>query len=169
MRAAYGGGGPRALSVGGLFRISRGMIRFVLMVNKQGQTRLAQYMNMHNIEERCALEAEVIRKCLGRNETQCSFFEFRGYKVVYRRYASLFFIVGVEGDDEVRPCMPASPRMRPTLSHGVRAHSARRMSSRSSSSSTPWLRRSIGTLRTSANWISCSTSKRPTSSLMKWS
>ncbi|KAG8457263.1 hypothetical protein KFE25_011937 [Diacronema lutheri] len=76
------------------------MIRFVLMVNKQGQTRLAQYVNMHNIEERCALEAEVIRKCLSRNESQCSFFEFRGYKVVYRRYASLFFIVGVEGDDE---------------------------------------------------------------------
>ncbi|KAJ1637628.1 AP4 complex subunit sigma putative [Pavlovales sp. CCMP2436] len=76
------------------------MIRFVLMVNKQGQTRLAQYVNMHNIEERCALEAEVIRKCLSRNESQCSFFEFRGYKVVYRRYASLFFIVGVEGEDE---------------------------------------------------------------------
>jgi len=78
------------------------MIRFVLMVNKQGQTRLAQYVNMHNIEERCALESEVIRKCLSRTETQCSFYEFRGYKVVYRRYASLFFIVGVEGDDEVR-------------------------------------------------------------------
>mmetsp|Transcript_17019 Transcript_17019/g.43992 ORF Transcript_17019/g.43992 Transcript_17019/m.43992 type:complete len:156 (+) Transcript_17019:104-571(+) len=76
------------------------MIRFVLMVNKQGQTRLAQYVNMHNIEERCALESEVIRKCLSRTETQCSFYEFRGYKVVYRRYASLFFIVGVEGDDE---------------------------------------------------------------------
>ena len=31
---------------------------------------------------------------------QCSFYEYRGYKIVYRRYASLFFIVGVEGDDE---------------------------------------------------------------------
>ena len=35
-----------------------------------------------------------------RAQQQCSFFEYRGYKVVYRRYASLFFIVGVEGDDE---------------------------------------------------------------------
>ena len=70
---------------------------------------------------------------------QCSFYEYRGYKVVYRRYASptlplpvpvpvpvpvplslsvilrvslpltrtryasLFFIMGVEGEDEVRP------------------------------------------------------------------
>ena len=42
------------------------MIRFVLMVNKQGQTRLAQYYETHRMEERCALEAEVIRKCLSR-------------------------------------------------------------------------------------------------------
>ena len=76
-------------------------IRFVLMVNKQGQTRLAQYYERFSkMDERCALESEVIRKCLSRTETQCSFYEYRGYKVVYRRYASLFFIVGVEGEDE---------------------------------------------------------------------
>ena len=75
-------------------------LRFVLMVNKQGQTRLAQYYEKHQMDERCALEAEVIRKCLSRTDTQCSFYEYRGYKIIYRRYASLFFIVGVEGDDE---------------------------------------------------------------------
>lgn len=32
---------------------------------------------------------------------QCSFVEHRNYKVVYRRYASLFFLVGVD-NDEVR-------------------------------------------------------------------
>ncbi|KAG2910039.1 hypothetical protein PC114_g9897 [Phytophthora cactorum] len=75
------------------------MIKFVLMVNKQGQTRLAQYYDFLSIQERVALEAEIIRKCLGRNESQCSFVEYRGYKVIYRRYASLFFIVGVKDDD----------------------------------------------------------------------
>ena len=80
--------------------LAAAMIRFVLMVNKQGQTRLAQYYETHRMDERCALEAEVIRKCLSRTDAQCSFYEFRGYKIVYRRYASLFFIVGVEGDDE---------------------------------------------------------------------
>jgi hypothetical protein len=30
---------------------------------------------------------------------QCSFFEHREYKVVYRRYASLFFMVGVDEDE----------------------------------------------------------------------
>jgi len=47
-----------------------------------------------SIEERVALESEIIRKCLSRTEFQCSFLEYRGFKVIYRRYASLFFIVG---------------------------------------------------------------------------
>ena len=43
---------------------------------------------------------QIIRRCLSRNETQCSFFEYRGYKIIYRRYASLFFVVAVDGDEE---------------------------------------------------------------------
>ena len=31
---------------------------------------------------------------------QCSFMEYRSYRVIYRRYASLFFIVGVDSDEE---------------------------------------------------------------------
>lgn len=55
--------------------------------------------------ERTALESEIIRKCLSRSELQCSFLEYRGYKVVYRRYASLFFIVGTKPspDEEENP------------------------------------------------------------------
>lgn len=70
------------------------MIAFILMVNKQGQTRLSSYYQWISMAERVALESEIIRKCLGRSELQCSFIEYRGYKVIYRRYASLFFIVG---------------------------------------------------------------------------
>jgi AP-4 complex subunit sigma-1 len=76
------------------------MIKFVLLVNKQGNTRLSSYYEWLSVEERGALEAEIIRKCLSRTESQCSFMEYRGYKVVYRRYASLFFIVGTDQDEE---------------------------------------------------------------------
>jgi AP-4 complex subunit sigma-1 len=48
------------------------MIQFIIMVNKQGQTRLAQYYEYLSIPERIALEAEIIRKCIGRNENQVS-------------------------------------------------------------------------------------------------
>ncbi|KAL0747516.1 hypothetical protein Bca101_029518 [Brassica carinata] len=91
-------------------------IRFILMVNKQGQTRLAQYYEWLTLEQRRALEGEIVRKCLARNDQQvnrplrpypplslpvsiCSFVEHRNYKIVYRRYASLFFMVGVDDDE----------------------------------------------------------------------
>lgn len=74
-------------------------IQFILLVNKQGQTRLAQYATWMSIPERTALEGEVVRKCLQRRESDCSFIEHLQYKLIYRRYASLFFIVGVEGQE----------------------------------------------------------------------
>lgn len=37
---------------------------------------------------------------MSRTEFQCSFIEYRGFKVIYRRYASLFFVVAVDGDEE---------------------------------------------------------------------
>ena len=120
-------------------------IKFVLLVNKQGQTRLAKYTDQSlSVEERRALEGEIVRKCLARSEKQvsstcvaiheflvcyqaltadlgtataylarsntfswslqCSFTEHRNMKVVYRRYASLFFLVGIDAEEvSVRP------------------------------------------------------------------
>ena len=48
--------------------------RFVLLVNKQGQTRLAKYTDASmGVEERRALEGEIVRKCLARSEKQACF------------------------------------------------------------------------------------------------
>ncbi|XP_065176569.1 uncharacterized protein LOC135806326 [Sycon ciliatum] len=74
-------------------------IKFVLLVNKQGQTRLSQYYEFTPIEERVSTEAEIIRKCLSRNETQCSFMDYKSFRVIYRRYASLYFILGVDSTE----------------------------------------------------------------------
>ena len=46
-------------------------VKFVLLVNKQGQTRLAKYTDQSlTVEERRALEGEIVRKCLARSEKQ---------------------------------------------------------------------------------------------------
>eukprot|EP00879_Flechtneria_rotunda_P029493 GHRR01031902.1.p1 GENE.GHRR01031902.1~~GHRR01031902.1.p1 ORF type:complete len:142 (+),score=32.16 GHRR01031902.1:244-669(+) len=75
-------------------------IKFLLLVNKQGQTRLAKYFTeLLSTDEKRALEGEIVRKCLARTDKQCSFFEHRSYKIIYRRYASLFFMVGVDDDE----------------------------------------------------------------------
>ena len=76
------------------------MIKFLIMVNKQGQTRLAQYYFDIPMKERITLEGELVRKCLGRQLNNCSFLEHQDYKIIYRRYASLYFIMGVDPKEE---------------------------------------------------------------------
>ncbi|XP_040558112.1 AP-4 complex subunit sigma-1 isoform X2 [Gallus gallus] len=71
------------------------MIKFFLMVNKQGQTRLSRYYEHIEIHKRTMLEAEVIKHCLSRSKDQCSFIEYKDFKLVYRQYAALFVVVGI--------------------------------------------------------------------------
>ncbi|XP_053923361.1 AP-4 complex subunit sigma-1 isoform X1 [Cuculus canorus] len=71
------------------------MIKFFLMVNKQGQTRLSRYYEHVEINKRTVLEAEVIKNCLSRSKDQCSFIEYKDFKLVYRQYAALFVVVGI--------------------------------------------------------------------------
>ncbi|XP_042563024.1 AP-4 complex subunit sigma-1 [Clupea harengus] len=71
------------------------MIKFFLMVNKQGQTRLSKYYENVDISKRAALEADVVKGCLSRRKDECSFVEYKDYKLVYRQYAALYIVVGV--------------------------------------------------------------------------
>lgn len=45
------------------------MIKFFLLVNKLGQTRLAKYYEFMDLNERVLLEGECVRKCLGVKDT----------------------------------------------------------------------------------------------------
>ena len=115
------------------------MIKFMLMVNRQGQTRLSRYYTPVELSRRAVLEADVVRCCLSRKKDQvtsclstclpvclwptpvawvktktvvcsfnwagvcwqCSFVEYKDFKLVYRQYAALYIVVGVT-DSEVR-------------------------------------------------------------------
>jgi len=101
---------------------------------------------------------------------QCSFVEHAGGRVVYRRYASLFFLVGVDGD-EVRaarnPTLARPRRARPHPGPDP-APTPRRTSSRFWSSSTPSSKPWTATLATCASWTSCTTSRRRTMPWTRW-
>ncbi|KAM9432396.1 AP-4 complex subunit sigma-1 isoform 4-T4 [Salvelinus alpinus] len=71
------------------------MIKFLLMVNKQGQTRLSKYYEQVDIEKRPSLETDVVKRCLSRKKEECSFVEYKDFKLVYRQYAALFIVVGI--------------------------------------------------------------------------
>ncbi|XP_024133723.1 AP-4 complex subunit sigma-1 isoform X1 [Oryzias melastigma] len=78
------------------------MIKFVLMVNQQGQTRLSRYYEPVELSRRAALEADAVRCCLSRKKDQCSFVEYKDFKLVYRQYAALIIVVGVsDGENEL--------------------------------------------------------------------
>lgn len=75
------------------------MIKFFLICNRHGQTRLAQYYgDRPAAQERQKFETEVIRQCVSRNENTSFCFHHNDQKVVYKRYLAIYCIAGVEED-----------------------------------------------------------------------
>ncbi|GBG65241.1 hypothetical protein CBR_g50283 [Chara braunii] len=75
------------------------MIRFILLQNRQGKTRLAKYYVPLEDSEKHKLEYEVHRLVVNRDPKFTNFVEFRTHKVIYRRYAGLFFSMCVDVTD----------------------------------------------------------------------
>ncbi|KAI8380423.1 AP complex, mu/sigma subunit [Choanephora cucurbitarum] len=76
------------------------MLRFILVQNRQGKTRLAKWYVPYEDEEKVKLKGEVHRLIAPRDQkNQSNFVEYRNYKIVYRRYAGLFFCVCVDAND----------------------------------------------------------------------
>ena len=67
----------------------------------RGKTRLAKWYNPYTDDEKIRLKGEVHRLVAPRDQKhQSNFVEFRGSsKVVYRRYAGLFFCACVDAND----------------------------------------------------------------------
>ncbi|KAI3432013.1 Clat_adaptor_s domain-containing protein [Psidium guajava] len=77
----------------------RKMIRFILLQNRQGKTRLAKYYVPLEDSEKHKVEYEVHRLVVNRDPKFTNFVEFRTHKVIYRRYAGLFFSLCVDITD----------------------------------------------------------------------
>ncbi|KXZ56323.1 hypothetical protein GPECTOR_1g285 [Gonium pectorale] len=75
------------------------MIRFILLQNRAGRTRLSKYYVPIEEKERRKLEYEIHRLVVNRDPKHTNFLEFRTHKVVYRRYAGLFFSMCIDPSD----------------------------------------------------------------------
>ncbi|KAK3830277.1 MAG: clathrin adaptor complex small chain-domain-containing protein [Linnemannia gamsii] len=74
-------------------------INYVLLVSRQGKTRLAKWFTTLSPKEKSKIVKDVTQLVLARRTKMCNFLEYRDTKVIYRRYASLYFIAGVGPQD----------------------------------------------------------------------
>ena len=78
------------------------MIRFVLLQNRQGRTRLAKYYVPMDDAEKHGIEYDVHKIVTMRDPKFTNFVEFKTYKLIYRKYAGLFFSICCDvGDNEM--------------------------------------------------------------------
>ena len=75
------------------------MINFILLVSRQGKTRLSKWFVQMSNKEKARCSRELIATVLSRPPKMCNFIEYQDKKVIYKRYASLYFIACVDNDD----------------------------------------------------------------------
>ena len=75
------------------------MIHFVLLQNRQGKTRLAKWYTPYPTDEKRDIEVEIHRMVTTRDQKFTNFIEWSNYKIVYRRYAGLFFSLCIDTND----------------------------------------------------------------------
>ena len=79
------------------------------MQNRQGKTRLSKWYipppaaalgsSVNPELEKVRIEAEVHRLVTARDKKYTNFIEYNNYKLIYRRYAGLFFTIAVDTYD----------------------------------------------------------------------
>ena len=72
----------------------------MILCNRQGKVRLAKYYNVFTAKERARLLRDVSSSITNRSSRLCNFVEWtEDLKLIFRRYASLFFIFLVDKED----------------------------------------------------------------------
>ncbi|KAK8993435.1 hypothetical protein V6N11_033532 [Hibiscus sabdariffa] len=74
------------------------LIHFVLLISRQGKVRLTKWYSTYSQKERTKVIRELSGVILTRGPKLCNFVEWRGLKVVYKRYASLYFCMCIDPD-----------------------------------------------------------------------
>ncbi|XP_064456298.1 AP-1 complex subunit sigma-2-like isoform X3 [Ornithodoros turicata] len=75
------------------------MMHFMLLFSRQGKLRLQKWYVAHPDKLKKKITRELVTTILARKPKMCSFLEWKDLKVVYKRYASLYFCCAVEQAD----------------------------------------------------------------------
>lgn len=68
---------------------------FIILMSRQGKIRLSEFFSPYTESEKRRIIRDITGDILPRQPKMCNIIEKGEYKFVYRRYASLYFVVGV--------------------------------------------------------------------------
>ncbi|KAJ1116564.1 hypothetical protein NDU88_004774 [Pleurodeles waltl] len=77
----------------------RHKMQFMLLFSRQGKLRLQKWYVPLSDKEKKKITRELVQTVLARKPKMCSFLEWRDLKIVYKRYASLYFCCAIEDQD----------------------------------------------------------------------
>jgi AP-1 complex subunit sigma 1/2 len=69
--------------------------KFIVLMSRQGKIRLSEFFASYTESEKRRILRDIAGDVLPRAPKMCNIIEKGTYKFVYRRYASLYFVVGV--------------------------------------------------------------------------
>ncbi|KAH0513474.1 AP-1 complex subunit sigma-3 [Microtus ochrogaster] len=75
------------------------VIHFILLFSRQGKLRLQKWYTTLPDKERKKITREIIQAVLSRGHRTSSFIDWKELKLVYKRYASLYFCCAIENQD----------------------------------------------------------------------
>ncbi|KAI1282028.1 AP-1 complex subunit sigma-2 [Halotydeus destructor] len=81
------------------------MIDFLLLFSRQGKLRLQKWYTAYAVSHQKKITRELINSVLARKPKMSSFIDWRDKKIVYKRYASLYFLCAIEKDDNELICL----------------------------------------------------------------
>ena len=71
------------------------MINFLLLVSRQGKTRLTKWYESYAAKAR--IVREITATVLARAPKMCNFVEWRNKKIIYKRHADVLSLVWIRG------------------------------------------------------------------------
>lgn len=75
------------------------MMQFLVLFSRQGKLRLQKWFVAEPQKQKKKNMRELIGLTLARRPKSSSFFEWKDLKIVYRRYASLYFLAAINNDE----------------------------------------------------------------------
>ena len=78
------------------------MIHFVILFSRQGKIRLQKWYEARPEKDKKKVTRELTSLVLSRKPKMCNFLEWKDLKIVYKRYASLFFLFAIDKDVRTR-------------------------------------------------------------------